>query len=65
MKKKLTDREIEVLGLIVEGMQNEQIAKKLVITLSTAKAHVHNILQKLCVENRTQATITAVKEGLI
>lgn len=61
----LTDREIEVLGLIVEGMQNEQIAKKLVITLSTAKAHVHNILQKLYVENRTQATIQAVKEGLV
>ena len=61
----LTDREIEVLGLIVEGLQNEQIAKKLVITLSTAKAHVHNILQKLYVENRTQATIQAVKEGLV
>lgn len=61
----LTDREIEVLALIVEGMGNEQIAKKLVITLSTAKAHVHNILQKLYVENRTQATIQAVKEGLV
>ncbi len=61
----LTDREIEVLGLIVEGLQNEQIAKKLVIELSTAKAHVHNILQKLYVENRTQATIQAIKEGLV
>lgn len=61
----LTDREIEVLTLIVEGLGNEQIAKKLVITLSTAKAHVHNILQKLYVENRTQATIQAVKEGLV
>lgn len=61
----LTDREIEVLALIVEGLGNEQIAKKLVITLSTAKAHVHNILQKLYVENRTQATIQAVKEGLV
>ncbi|MBQ9246775.1 response regulator transcription factor [bacterium] len=61
----LTDREIEVLALIVEGQNNEQIAKNLVITLSTAKAHVHSILQKLYVENRTQATIQAVKEGLI
>ena len=61
----LTDREIEVLRLIVEGMGNDQIAKKLVITISTAKAHVHNILQKLYVENRTQATIQAVKEGLV
>ena len=61
----LTDREIQVLSLIVEGQNNEQIAKKLVITLSTAKAHVHSILQKLYVDNRTQATIQAVKEGLI
>lgn len=61
----LTDRELEVLALIVEGMNNTQIAKKLFITLSTAKAHVHSILQKLYVSNRTQATIQAVKEGLI
>lgn len=61
----LTDRELEVLALIVEGNNNSQIAKKLVITLSTAKAHVHSILQKLYVANRTQATIQAVKEGLV
>lgn len=61
----LTDREIEVLSLIVEGLNNSEIAKKLVITLSTAKAHVHSILQKLYVSNRTQATIQAVKEGLV
>ncbi len=61
----LTDREIEVLALIVEGLNNSQIAKKLVITLSTTKAHVHSILQKLYVTNRTQATIQAVKEGLV
>lgn len=61
----LTDREIEVLALIVEGLNNAQIAKRLVITISTAKAHVHSILQKLYVDNRTQATIQAVKEGLV
>ncbi len=61
----LTDREIEVLALIVEGQNNEDIAKNLVITLATAKAHVHSILQKMYVSNRTQATIQAVKEGLI
>ncbi len=61
----LTDREIEVLALIVEGLNNAQIAKRLVITISTAKAHVHSILQKLYVTNRTQATIQAVKEGLV
>ncbi len=61
----LTEREIEVLALIVEGLNNSQIAKRLYITLSTAKAHVHSILQKLYVTNRTQATIQAVKEGLV
>ena len=61
----LTDRELEVLALIVEGLDNSQIAEKLVITLATAKAHVHSILQKLYVKNRTQATIQAVKEGLV
>ena len=61
----LTGRELEVLALIVEGLDNSQIAKELVITLHTAKAHVHSILQKLYVTNRTQATIQAVKEGLV
>ena len=61
----LTDREIEVLALIVEGQNNKEISEKLFITLSTAKAHVHSILQKLYVSNRTQATIQAVKEGLV
>ena len=61
----LTGRELEVLALIVEGLGNEEIAKKLFITVSTAKSHVHSILQKLYVTNRTQATIQAVKEGLV
>lgn len=61
----LTSREIEVLKLIVDGMKNPEIADALVISIATAKAHVHSILQKLCVENRTQATITAIKEGII
>ncbi len=61
----LTTREIQVLALIVEGLNNSDIAEKLCITLATAKAHVHSILQKLYVDNRTQATIQAVKEGLV
>lgn len=61
----LTNKELEVLGLIVEGKNNEQIAKSLVVTLATAKAHVHNILQKLYVKNKTQATIQAIKEGIV
>ena len=61
----LTERELDVLELMVEGLSNPQIADKLFITRATAKAHVHSILQKLCVSTRTQATVTAMKEGLI
>ena len=61
----LTERELDVLELMVEGLSNPEIAEKLVITKATAKAHVHSILQKLCVSSRTQATVTAMKEGLV
>ncbi|MBQ4115407.1 response regulator transcription factor [bacterium] len=61
----LTERELDVLSLMVEGLSNPQIADKLVITRATAKAHVHSILQKLCATTRTQATVTAMKEGLV
>lgn len=61
----LTDRELDVLALMVEGLSNPQIAEKLVITRATTKAHVHSILQKLCAATRTQATVLAMKEGLV
>ena len=61
----LTERELDVLGLMVEGLTNPEIAEKLIITRATAKAHVHSILQKLCVTTRTQASYTAMKEGLV
>lgn len=61
----LTEREMEVLALIVEGLSNPQIADKLFITRATAKAHVHSILQKLYVDDRTKAAVTAMKEGLV
>ena len=61
----LTDRDLDVLELMVEGLSNPQIADKLVITRATAKAHVHSILQKLCAETRTQATVRAMREGLV
>ena len=61
----LTDRELDVLALMVEGLSNPQIAEKLFITRATAKAHVHSILQKLCASTRTQATVVAMKEGLV
>ena len=61
----LTEREMEVLALIVDGLSNPQIAEKLVITISTTKTHVHSILQKLYVESRSKAVATAMKEGLV
>jgi DNA-binding NarL/FixJ family response regulator len=61
----LTARELEVLKLIVDGLSNPEIAEKLVITKATAKAHVHSILQKLCVDDRTQAAVLAMRQGLV
>ncbi|MCS6267636.1 MAG: response regulator transcription factor [Vampirovibrio sp.] len=61
----LTAREMEVLRLIVDGHSNAQIADVLVITKATAKAHVHSILQKLCVDDRTQAAVLAMRQGLV
>jgi LuxR family maltose regulon positive regulatory protein len=53
----LTKREREVLGLIREGLTNSEIASRLYVSHSTAKVHVHNVLQKLGVRTRTQAVI--------
>jgi len=64
-KISLTDRENEVLKLIVEGFGNSEIAEKLFVSIHTVKAHVCNILQKLSVEDRTQAAIKALKDGLV
>ncbi|MEB3286121.1 MAG: response regulator transcription factor [Vampirovibrionales bacterium] len=61
----LTTRELEVLHLIVEGLSNPEIADRLTITKATAKAHVHSILQKLCVDDRTQAAVLAMRQGLV
>jgi LuxR family maltose regulon positive regulatory protein len=55
----LTAREVEVLRLMAAGRSNPEIAEELVITLTTVKAHVRNILRKLDVENRTQAAARA------
>ncbi|MBS4749921.1 response regulator transcription factor [Carnobacteriaceae bacterium zg-ZUI78] len=61
----LTLRENEVLLLIAQGYSNQEIAEKLFITLKTVKTHVSNVLSKLEVEDRTQATIYAFKKGLV
>jgi DNA-binding NarL/FixJ family response regulator len=61
----LTSREKEILSLIAEGLNNKDIAENLSISLFTVKNHVSNIIQKLSVDDRTQAAILALKKGLI
>lgn len=61
----LTDREKDVLRLITEGKSNVEIAKDLIISVHTAKAHVCSILQKLCVNDRVQAAVKAVRKNLV
>lgn len=65
VKTKLTERENEVLKLLVQGKSNTQIAQELIVSVHTAKAHVCSILQKLCVDDRVQAAVKAIKEGLV
>ena len=61
----LTEREREVLALMVEGLNNTQIAGKLVVSPSTIKSHVSNILSKLGVASRTEAVTLALRQKLI
>ncbi|MBD2526736.1 response regulator transcription factor [Nostoc sp. FACHB-133] len=61
----LTERELEVLQLIVDGHNNIEIAGKLYITVGTVKTHVRNVLKKLYVSDRTQAAIWALRSGLV
>lgn len=64
-KGHLTEREQEVLKLLVKGKSNTEIASELIVSVHTAKAHVCSILQKLCVDDRVQAAVKAIKEGLV
>lgn len=61
----LTDRELEILQLIVTGGSNAAIAEKLFITVGTVKTHVRNILNKLSASDRTQAAVRALRSGLV
>jgi len=60
----LTVREVEILQLVAQGLSNQEIAEKLVISERTVRTHVTNILSKLHLANRTQAALYALREGL-
>lgn len=61
----LTERELEVLQLVVKGDSNAEIAGKLVISENTVKMHLRNILEKLHLRNRIQAAVYAVRKGMV
>lgn len=60
----LTKRELEVLSLIAQGLENREIASQLVVSEATIRTHVSNILGKLHLASRTQAALYALREGL-
>jgi NarL family two-component system response regulator LiaR len=62
--EQLTDREVEVLHLLARGLANQEIADQLVIAEVTVRTHISNILGKLHLANRVQATLYALREGL-
>ncbi len=62
---KLTDRELEVLRLVAQGLNNREIAKQLFISENTVKNHVRNILEKLQLHSRMEAVMYAVREKLL
>src|SRR5829696_4532493 len=61
----LTERELEVLGLVARGHTNQQIAQSLLVSVSTVKKHIHHIISKLEVSDRTQAAIKAIELGVL
>ncbi|MBE9179374.1 response regulator transcription factor [Oculatella sp. LEGE 06141] len=61
----LTNKELEVLELVVQGYTNNQIAGQLYMSLGTVKVHIRSILSKLCASDRTQAAVLAMRAGLI
>ena len=62
---KLTEREKDVLKLLISGMDNSEIADKLFVSTHTIKAHLENIYEKFSVNNRVQAVVYALKNDII
>jgi len=65
LKEPLTEREAEVLALLAQGYPNKEIGEALTIVEATVKKHVHNIIRKLEVSDRTQAVVTSIRLGLV
>jgi len=63
--QEMTGRELEILALMVEGLSNNEMAERLIVSQSTVKFHVSNILSKLGVTSRTEAVALAVKQHLV
>jgi NarL family two-component system response regulator LiaR len=61
----LTEREREVLNLVVQGHSNQQIAEAMVISVATVKAHISSILSKLQVSSRAEASAYAIKHKIV
>ena len=61
----LTVRELEILNLLVEGMSNASIAKRLFISIQTVRNHIRHIYEKLQVHSKSQAVVKAIREGLV
>lgn len=61
----LTERELEVLGLVTAGLRNKEIAARLAVSENTAKFHLRNILEKLHAESRTELATRALRENLL
>lgn len=64
LEEPLTSRELEILNLVAQGLANKEIARQLEIAERTVRTHVSNILEKLHLANRTQATLYALKKGV-
>ena len=64
-KEDLTERELEVIRLVADGLSNQEIAAKLTISENTVKTHISNILGKLALSDRTQLAIYAIRHGLV
>ena len=61
----LSQRELDVLRLVVEGLSNQEIAGRLILSVETIKTHMRHIMEKLAVSDRTQAAVKAMRSGLV